>query len=52
MTNEQDFIYTGPSTDGLIKSNTGNYLMLNVSKADGGYNSTFNVGLNTTMNSD
>ncbi len=52
MTNEQDFIYTGPSTDGLIKSNTGNYLMLNVSKADGGYNSTFNVGLNTTMNSE
>ncbi len=48
MTNEQDFIYTGPSTDGLIKNNTGNHLMLNVSKSDGGYSGIFNVGLNTT----
>jgi protocatechuate 3,4-dioxygenase beta subunit len=33
MTNEQDFIYTvrPPSTDGLIKINTGIHLMLNVS---------------------
>jgi len=51
MTNEQDFIYTGPSTDGLVKSNTGNHLLLNVSKVDGGYSGTFNVGLNATMNS-
>ena len=49
MTNEQDFIFTGPSTDGLIKNNTGNHLMLNVSQSDGGYNGIFNVGLNTTM---
>jgi hypothetical protein len=50
MTNEQDFIYTGPSTDGLIKNNTGNHLMLNLSKYDGGYTGTFNVGLNATTN--
>jgi len=48
VTNEQDFIYTGPSTDGLIKNNTGNHLMLNVSKSDGGYSGIFNVGLNAT----
>ena len=50
ITNEQDFIYTGPSTDGLIKNNTGNHLMLNVSKSDGGYSGIFNVGLNAAMN--
>ena len=49
MTNEQDFIYTGPSTDGLIKNNTGNHLMLNVSTSDGGYSGMFNVGLSATM---
>jgi protocatechuate 3,4-dioxygenase beta subunit len=48
MTNELDFIYSGPSTDGLIKNNTGNHLMLNVSKSDGGYSGIFNVGLNAT----
>ncbi|HEX5904814.1 MAG TPA: hypothetical protein VFY50_02070 [Candidatus Nitrosocosmicus sp.] len=48
MSNEQDFIYTGPSTDGLIKNNTGYHLLLNVSKSDGGYSGIFNVGLNAT----
>jgi hypothetical protein len=48
MTNEQDLIFMGPSTDGLIKNNTGNHLMLNISKSDGGYNGIFNVGLNAT----
>jgi protocatechuate 3,4-dioxygenase beta subunit len=48
MTNEQDLIFMGPSTDGLIKNNTGNHLMLNISQSDGGYNGIFNVGLNAT----
>ena len=48
MTNEQDFIFNGPSTDGLLKKNTGNHLMLDISKSDGGYSGTFNVGLNDT----
>jgi protocatechuate 3,4-dioxygenase beta subunit len=48
MTNEQDFIFMGPSTDGLIKNNTGNHLMLNISQSDRGYNGIFNVGLNAT----
>ncbi|TVP41835.1 hypothetical protein [Candidatus Nitrosocosmicus arcticus] len=47
-TNEQDFIFMGPSTDGLIKNNTGNHLTLDISKSDGGYSGTFNVGLNAT----
>jgi len=51
MTNEQDFIYNGPSTDGLIKSNTGNHLLLNVSKSDDGYSGVFNIGLNASRNS-
>jgi hypothetical protein len=28
MTNEEDFIYKGPSSDGLVKANTGQHLML------------------------
>lgn len=48
MTNEQDFIFMGPSTDGLIKNYTGNHLMLNIFQSDGGYNGIFNVGLNAT----
>lgn len=48
MTNEEDFIFTGPSTDGVLKNNTGNHLMLNVTKSDGGYTGTFNIGLNAT----
>lgn len=47
LTNEGDFIYMGPSTGGLIKTNSGQHLML---KLDGneqqGYTETFNIGLN------
>jgi protocatechuate 3,4-dioxygenase beta subunit len=47
LTNEEDFIYMGPSTDGLIKTNSGQHLML---KLDGneqqGYTGNFNIGLN------
>jgi len=47
LTNEEDFIYMGPSTDGLIKTNSGQHLML---KLDGneqqGYTGIFNIGLN------
>jgi protocatechuate 3,4-dioxygenase beta subunit len=49
MTNEDDFIYTGPSTDGLIQNNTGKLLMLNLRNDDGqGYVGTFNIGVNAT----
>jgi hypothetical protein len=30
MKNEDDGIYTGPSTDGLIQSNAGEHLMLSM----------------------
>jgi protocatechuate 3,4-dioxygenase beta subunit len=45
MLNEEDGIYAGPSTDGLVQANTGKYLMLNLS---GGYIGTFNIGVNAT----
>jgi len=43
--NEEDGIYTGPSTDGLIQSNGGEYLMLNLTHDEEGqgYIGTFNV---------
>ena len=49
MTNEEDFIYTGTSTDGLIKDNTGQHLMLDMKKDKDGYVGTFNVGVNATQ---
>jgi hypothetical protein len=51
MTNEEDGIYTGPSTDGLIQSNTGQHLMLNLTQGqDGqGYIGTFNVVVNANQ---
>ena len=52
MTNEDDFIYTGPSTDGLIQNNTGQHLMLDVKKNDQDYVGTFNVGVNATRPSE
>ena len=48
MTNEEDFIYLGPSNDGLIQNNTGQHLMLNVEDDEQGYVGTFNVGVNAT----
>jgi protocatechuate 3,4-dioxygenase beta subunit len=47
MTNEEDFIYIGPSSDGLVKTNTGQHLMLKLNEDDKqGYIGTFNIGLN------
>jgi protocatechuate 3,4-dioxygenase beta subunit len=43
MVNEQDGIYAGGSTDGLVQSNTGGHLMLNVTDDEQGYSGTFNV---------
>src|ERR687890_76296 len=37
LRNEEDFIYTGSSTDGLIQNNTGKYLMLNLKDDRDGY---------------
>lgn len=47
MTNEEDFIYTGPSTDGIVKTNTGQHLMLKLNGNEKqGYAGTFNIGVN------
>jgi hypothetical protein len=32
MTNEEDYIYSGPSSDGLIQTNTGQHLMLKLNE--------------------
>jgi protocatechuate 3,4-dioxygenase beta subunit len=49
MTNEEDFIYIGASSDGLVQNNTGQHLMLNMKKDGQGYIATFNVGVNATQ---
>jgi hypothetical protein len=47
MTNEEDFIYTGPSTDGLVKTNTGQHLMLKLNgNEQQGYTGTIGVNAN------
>jgi protocatechuate 3,4-dioxygenase beta subunit len=53
ITNEEDGIYTGASTDSLIQSNTGEHLMLNMTRAgeeEGqGYLGRFNVVVNANQ---
>jgi protocatechuate 3,4-dioxygenase beta subunit len=49
MTNEQDGIYTGASTDQLVQSNAGKHLMVNLTKQDQSYFGTFNIVLNATQ---
>jgi protocatechuate 3,4-dioxygenase beta subunit len=43
--NEQDGIYAGASTDRTMQSNTGQHLMLNMTKEGQGYVGRFNIGL-------
>jgi protocatechuate 3,4-dioxygenase beta subunit len=49
MTNEQDGIYTGPSTDSLVQSNAGKHLMVNITKEGQSYVGMFNIVLNATQ---
>jgi protocatechuate 3,4-dioxygenase beta subunit len=51
MTNEQDGIYTGASTDGLMQRNSGEHLMLNLTKDKQSYFGTFNIVLNSGQSS-
>lgn len=46
-TNEQDMIYTGASADGLIHKNSGEQLIVNLTKQGASYLGTFNVVLNS-----
>ena len=43
MANEQDGIFTAASTDGLVQSNSGQHLMLNLTPQGEGFTGTFNV---------
>jgi protocatechuate 3,4-dioxygenase beta subunit len=45
-TNEEDMIYTGTSTDGLIQKNSGEQLMVNLTKEGSSYLGTFDIVLN------
>jgi protocatechuate 3,4-dioxygenase beta subunit len=49
VTNEEDMIYRGASSDGLVQSNTGDRLMLNLIRGDDeqSYLGTFNIVLNS-----
>ena len=51
ITNQEDMIFLGPSSDGLIQSNTGEHLMLNMTRdeAGQGYIGTFNVVVNANQ---
>ena len=49
MTNEQDGIYAGPSTDGQFQSNSGKHLMVDLTKKGQSYRGTFNIVLNITQ---
>ncbi len=44
-TNEEDGVYTGPSTDGLIQRDSGEHLMLHLTKQGQSYLGTFNIVL-------
>jgi hypothetical protein len=49
MLNEEDGIYAGPSTDGLVQTNAGKHLMLNLTQdQQGNYIRNFNIGVNAT----
>lgn len=43
--NIQEGIFNGASTDGLVQSNAGEHLILNLTQQDLGYLGTFNIGL-------
>jgi protocatechuate 3,4-dioxygenase beta subunit len=51
VTNEEDMIYKGASSDGLVQNNTGEHLLLNMTKDDDddeqSYLGTFNIVLNS-----
>ena len=48
-TNEEDMIYAGASADGLIQSNSGEQLMVNLTKQKDSYLGTFNIVINSNQ---
>jgi hypothetical protein len=43
LTNEEDMIFRGPSIDGLVDANSGEQLMLNLTKDTQDYIGIFNI---------
>lgn len=49
LTNEEDMIFRGASTDGLVETNSGEHLMLNLTKDPYGYTGTFDILVNANQ---
>ena len=49
LINEEDMIFRGPSADGLVEANSGEHLMLNLTKDTQGYTGTFNIVVNANQ---
>jgi hypothetical protein len=43
---EENFIYNGPSSDGLVKNNTRQHLMFSLNGNEQGYTGTFSIAVN------
>jgi hypothetical protein len=49
LINEDDMIFRGPSVDGLLEANSGEFLMLNLTKDMQRYTGTFNIVVNANQ---
>jgi protocatechuate 3,4-dioxygenase beta subunit len=49
LTNEEDMIFRGASTDRVVEINTGKHLMLNLTKDAHGYTGTFDIVVNSNQ---
>lgn len=49
LTNEEDMIFRGASTNRLVEVNTGKHLMLNLTKDAQGYTGTFDIVVNSNQ---
>jgi protocatechuate 3,4-dioxygenase beta subunit len=47
-TNEEDMVYSGTSADGMIQKNSGEQLMISITKQSGAYFGTFDIVLNAS----
>jgi protocatechuate 3,4-dioxygenase beta subunit len=48
ITNEQDMVYSGASADGMIQKNSGELLMISITKQSDAYFGTFDIVLNAS----
>jgi protocatechuate 3,4-dioxygenase beta subunit len=48
ITNEEDMVYSGASADGMIQKNSGELLMISITKQSDAYFGTFDIVLNAS----